>query len=115
MENNSQVTIIYNDIEYIKVVLTSDEPYNYASINMEVTAKYDSIPDVGNIKFYKTTLEFLESKSDAENMENLSMIAQSLQILMFNVKLGQIANVVLNSVLEHSVNAGSRALFKSSY
>ncbi|MFI3202419.1 MAG: hypothetical protein R3Y54_13030 [Eubacteriales bacterium] len=114
-ENNQQITTIYHDIVYINSVISSSMPYNYASVNMQVTSKYDFIPNVGDTTFHKTTLEALESKGDLGNIRTLSLIAQSLQILMLNIKMGQVVSIVLNNVIEHSVNSGFNALFKSDY
>lgn len=107
-----QIATIYNDIQTINTAINSVLPYDYASLNSTITAKYSTIPPVGNTTFHKVTLEFLQNQSTETNKRTLALIAQSLAILMINIKIEKVASIVINSALDHISNAGVNAIFK---
>lgn len=111
-QNSPEIDIIYRDIQRIAEVLTNDAPYDYAAINMQITQKYDSIPPVKGTIFYRVTLEYLESQTEEKNIETLALIAQSLQIMMANIKLGKVTDIVIGALVEHVVTAGFHAAVK---
>ncbi len=110
--NNPKVKLIYEDIAEIKEALTLGFPCDYATLNSKITEKYSSIPPVGNITFYKVSLDVLQSKTIEENKRTLALIAQSLSQLMTNVKIGQTVEIFANVALKHIETAGFNTVLK---
>ncbi len=107
--NNEEVETIYKDIVEINNALTYELPFDYAALNVKITDKYSTIPDVGNMTFYKVSLDFLHEQTEERNKETLAFIAKSLSILMSQVKMRQAGEIFVTSVLKHVGKAGIRA------
>lgn len=107
--NNQEVETIYNDIVEINNALTYELPIDYAALNVKITDKYSSIPAIGNITFYKVSLDFLHEQTVERNKETLALIAKSLSILMSQIKMRQVGEIFVSSVFGHVGKAGIRA------
>lgn len=113
MENepaNEKKRVVYDDIQRIRDVISSKAPYDYAVINKEITAKYDSIPPVNGSTFSHVSLEELRTKSTEENIRVLSLIARSLAIMITNIDIGLFFRYGLEGIGTHSLKAGVRAV-----